>query len=275
MLKHNHRQTDDSRFNMALNELRVGGEMPLATELFSSRVVDAPPEDDTYVRMFAVNRLADAYNEERLIAHCERTNTPRFSVCSDVEDRRSDYARSNYPLKDSKAAQMLTSVGMPNGMPFASGCRVLIRRNGKCLKTGVEFVNGDTGYLISVDVNDEEEHNGQKFVELRSMTIQLDRGPAVHVGKMQIDVEGTKGVEYVLDGIPVTLAYAMTIHKTQGMTLPRAWVDVSSIYELSERHGLLYVALSRTRTSDDLLLSDFDPSLAEVEHTAQFLIEDT
>tara|TARA_Y100000816_G_C26108334_1_gene590096 strand:- start:5278 stop:7134 length:1857 start_codon:yes stop_codon:yes gene_type:complete len=55
---------------------------------------------------------------------------------------------------------------------------------------------------------------------------------------------------------PLILAWAMTIHKSQGATLSLAEVDVGgSIFE----YGQTYVALSRVKSLDGLYLSNFDP----------------
>jgi len=45
--------------------------------------------------------------------------------------------------------------------------------------------------------------------------------------------------------LPLRLAYALTIHKSQGLTLPQAWIDIGK----SERTpGVSYVAISRVKT---------------------------
>lgn len=62
--------------------------------------------------------------------------------------------------------------------------------------------------------------------------------------------------------IPLRLAYAITIHKSQGMTLDCAEVDIgSSVFE----HGQTYVALSRIKSLDGLYIMGFDPSKIKVD----------
>ncbi|AJF98047.1 helicase [Pandoravirus inopinatum] len=55
--------------------------------------------------------------------------------------------------------------------------------------------------------------------------------------------------------VPLLLAWAMTIHKCQGMSLDRAVISMSGIFDC----GQAYVALSRIRSLDGLSLDDFDP----------------
>jgi ATP-dependent DNA helicase PIF1 len=55
---------------------------------------------------------------------------------------------------------------------------------------------------------------------------------------------------------PIIPAYALTIHKSQGMTLDSAIVDCKNIFAT----GQLYVALSRVRSMKNLKIINFKPS---------------
>jgi ATP-dependent DNA helicase PIF1 len=55
--------------------------------------------------------------------------------------------------------------------------------------------------------------------------------------------------------IPLIPAYALTIHKSQGMTLPKAIIDCKNIFAC----GQLYVALSRVKSLNELQLLNFHP----------------
>lgn len=53
---------------------------------------------------------------------------------------------------------------------------------------------------------------------------------------------------------PLCLAYGITIHKSQGMTINKLVVDFKNIFD----YGQAYVALSRTQSIDDLYIKNFD-----------------
>ena len=61
--------------------------------------------------------------------------------------------------------------------------------------------------------------------------------------------------------IPLGLAYAITIHKSQGLSLDRAVIDLGS--RENNEGGLTYVALSRLRTFDGLFLKPCEWSRLE------------
>ena len=64
-------------------------------------------------------------------------------------------------------------------------------------------------------------------------------------------VSGSLGQRYERQQLPLRLAWAMTIHKCQGLTLSKAWIDLGS----SERTlGITYVALSRVKKIQDMVI---------------------
>ena len=60
--------------------------------------------------------------------------------------------------------------------------------------------------------------------------------------------------QYERQQLPLKLAWAITIHKSQGLTLPKAWVDVGNKESFD---GLSYVDLSRVKQLADLIVEPF------------------
>jgi ATP-dependent exoDNAse (exonuclease V) alpha subunit len=80
--------------------------------------------------------------------------------------------------------------------------------------------------------------------------------------------------------IPLRVAYAITIHKSQGLTLECAFVDITGKNE----HGQVFVAFSRVKEVKDLILKGFgkprykriaqkrkDSKLRQVKKTLEFI----
>ena len=100
--------------------------------------------------------------------------------------------------------------------------------------------NGETGTVI--DINREHE----------LITIQKDSGDVYKTGryKWQYDRRNPRSGYFVQ--FPLRLAYAMTIHKSQGLTLDSAVIDIRAARD----PGQAYVAVSRVKSLAGLWLKD-------------------
>lgn len=122
------------------------------------------------------------------------------------------------------------------------GARVVI------LKNGAGWVNGSMGKVTKLE----------EF----TVSVKLDDGPEVEIGieewaniKYEVDRKSGKINEAktgVMRQFPLRLAWAVTIHKSQGMTFEQVYLDLSSS---PFAHGQTYVALSRCKTLNGLAFS--------------------
>ncbi len=133
----------------------------------------------------------------------------------------------------------------PELLVLKVGARVMFTKN----STDGSYVNGTTG-----EVNSFSKENGYPIVKLRS-----GRFIEASTTEWKIEAEG-KSVAAIVQ-LPLRLAWAMTVHKSQGMSLDAALIDLSSAFA----YGQGYVALSRLRSLSGLHLQGLNQRALEVD----------
>jgi ATP-dependent DNA helicase PIF1 len=135
----------------------------------------------------------------------------------------------------------------PEKLDLKPGARVMFTRNN--FEDG--YVNGTTG-----EVEGFSKDTGFPMVKIRSGRI-IEAKPASWA------IEGESRSLAAITQIPLRLAWAMTVHKSQGMSLDAAYVDLSGAFA----YGQGYVALSRVRTLEGLFLGGINERALEVDQT--------
>ena len=228
-LKKVYRQQDE-QFISLLNQIRENKASEATLQALNQRYVPnfVPPKEGNYIRLTTHNAPAQYINEQQLAALPAQS----FSFTADIEG---DFPETSYPA-DFK-------------LTLKPGAQVMFIKNDPQHR----FYNGMIGEVIGVRTDED----GSK-ITVRSK----DSGEEFDLEKMEWTNakytlnEKTKEIEETVEGkfmqYPLRLAWAITIHKSQGLTFEHAIIDASHSFT----HGQTYVALSRCKTLEGMVLSE-------------------
>ncbi len=243
-LKYIYRQSDQD-FIQLLNKVRKNRLDKASLDLLNSRF--EPELDDTqsedHITLTTHNREADHINQLKL-----------DELSGDIH-QFSARVSGNYP-----------EYAFPTGMNLAlkKNAQVMFVRNDPSPEK--RYFNGKIGLVNTISYN----HISVKCPgEDESIDVEIATWENV---KYQIDDE-TKEIKEELIGsfsqYPLKLAWAITIHKSQGLTFDKVAIDAGAAFA----HGQVYVALSRCRTFEGIQLRSPIPAQAiKADHEiAQFV----
>lgn len=215
-LTEQHRQGADSELLTVLREMRAGQLSPQSHSLLKSRIIKL--DDDTVTRLYTHNLDVDALNRGMLA----KLEAPlhRFHM-SDTGDKY-------------KVDQMKRNLLVPELLELKLDAEVMFCAND--FEAG--FVNGTRGRIIDFT------KNGDPIV------LTTD-GHEIVAGDHTWRLFHDRGFEIAsVTQKPLRLAWAVTVHKSQGLSLDAAIIDLSQAFT----PGMGYVALSRVRSLEGLYL---------------------
>ena len=229
-LKHNFRQQDDPRYANILSELRLGRINQEAIDLLQSRIKE-PPED--VPRLYATNAEVRQYNYDKLVelGNPIKEFKATYSTTIDGIKRNEEYFNSLVDkMKKSSIAEDVLQI--------CEGARVMLTRN---LDVDCGLVNGSLGYIDS-------------FCEDGSILVNFDNEESRWVKKAEMDMVDAEGKALITQvQYPLKLATSLSVHKAQGCTLDKVFVDFDRFFEVNQA----YVALSRVKSSKGLYIKNF------------------
>lgn len=224
-LKTIHRQ-DEPEFIEALNAFRLGHIGKKTAELLANRVKMFV--DRKVVRLMTHNNQVDKWNAYQ-IGEIERKETT-YTAHFEGPEAECEFFRKN----------SIT----PNVLIIKPGARVMVTANAKAVtaREGIPtyVVNGQCGTVLET---------GWDWVVVN----MDDDGYDVMIRRNSWTFDPQRDDSAKMIQIPLRPAYAMTIHKSQGLTLKQAHIDIRAARE----PGQAYVALSRLRSLGGLYLKDW------------------
>ena len=222
-LDHVYRQKEQA-FVEILNEVRHQSISPSSLEALNARYIPdyRPTADDPYITLTTHNNIAQQINTEWLDALPGEEQVFTATI-------RGDFPKDAYPTETQ--------------LKLKTGAQVMfVKNDGSAEKL---FYNGKIGTITRME--------GQTvFVQCGDGQLEL-AVEALEWSNVKYQMEG-EGINETNAGsfaqIPLKLAWAITIHKSQGLTFDRAIIDISECFA----HGQAYVALSRCRSLTGMVL---------------------
>lgn len=219
-----HRQRD-AEFTSMLNDIRTGNPSDQTLERLNRRLDPGfdPPSGEYWIRLTTHNHQSDAINREKMDALKGKSMIFKAEIDG-------NYPESAYPAETE--------------LRLKKGAQVMFTRNDTSGNS--MYFNGKIGTVTSLDpeiiVTDE---NGNEIIVNREKWDNV---------RYEINPE-TQEIQAVNDGsftqYPLRAAWAITIHKSQGLTFDRVVIDAGKAFSF----GQVYVALSRCRSLDGIVLT--------------------
>ncbi len=204
-----------------LADVREGILSPRVREFLEERTKHHD-EDHPGTRLFPRRNLSEDYNQKKL-----------------AEINETELVVDSIYLGEQKYIDFLSkSAPVPAQLRLKVGCKVLFLKNDMQKR----WVNGTRGTLVHYEAD--------------HLVVKKESGREVKVEKISFSLlDADANVKASVIQFPVNLAYATTIHKSQGSTLDELWCDLDSLWE----PGHAYVALSRLRDPSGLHIVRWSP----------------
>ncbi len=224
-LSEQHRQEDDQLLEI-LSIMRSGDRAFEIKELLDPHIKTDRKNLPPITKLYSHNINVDVINKDSL------TKLPGL-----IKTFKMEATGNNILIENLKKGCL-----SPEVLELKVGAKVMCTKNNPT----ENYMNGTMGEVVSFD-------NGVPVIKTAA-------GQIIAMKKAEWMIEEDGKVKASLSQFPLRLAWAITIHKSQGMSLDSAIMDLSSVFE----YGQGYVALSRVRTLKGIHLLGFNERSLEV-----------
>lgn len=225
----------DLEFIQLLNNIRHASLNQQDIDLLKQREIISQSQEFDPTILVTHNFQADKINKDKLL-----------SLSSDGEV----IYKMNEAGKDTAINFLKKNCLAQEELVLRVGAQVMMLKN-TLQKQGI--INGSIGIIIGFSKN-----------QLPIVRFHNDKTCIISAEDWNVeafnDITQTKDVLGSISQIPLSLAWAITIHKSQGMTLDSILCDLSHVFA----EGQAYVALSRVKSLEGLYIKGFKPALLKV-----------
>lgn len=241
VLKKNYRQNEQN-FITALAHIRENCLEVEDVELLKTRCVEGDTYQTDILHIFSTNEEANRYN----LAKFNMIDEPvRIFKSEDGVYRGTKLVTDGFTESENYILEI-----------FSKNCRA---EKEIALKLGAKVM-----LLVNMDFNRGLINGACGNIEAffdDTISIKFDNGVVASIPKHTFEYYYNERVVAERKQFPLKLAYGITIHKSQGMTLDKLVVDCARIFE----RGQAYVAMSRVKTLEGLYLKNFEPQKVLVD----------
>lgn len=224
------KRTTDEFLYKILSNLRVGYIDENCTDFIRSKIISSKNIPLKSTIIYGRNYEANTLNEKRL----NMLKTPLFTSFGKLIKHKEN------ALNDEKIEKWIKTLNILPEFHFKIGAKVIFTANKKD-----EYYNGEQGFIKEITENDGD---------INELIIEKNSGDIVYLERASYDYNDFKLKDgEIIDEplatfyqFPLKLAYAITIHKSQGMSIRNLICDIDHIFE----NGQLYVALSRAISAE-------------------------
>ncbi len=222
---------DDNQLIFVLDEIRSGQVSQRSHDILNARLQKDLDIDFTPTKLYTHNMDVDRINNDELNSIDDKAEVFKYT---------SEGAKSNIE-------KLFKSALVQEELTLKKDAVVMFIKN----NPEKYYINGTTGVVIDFSKD-----------EQKLPIVKLSNGYIVKVEYEDWKIENDSGkIQAKISQIPLKLAWAITIHKSQGMTLDAAQIDLSKTFEV----GQGYVALSRIKNIEGLKLMGFNDNALSVD----------